>query len=61
VDSDGLTKKQREDYIQRAKAQYEEEGSVEIDDNAKLSVGMDKGVYVEAWVWVADEEEIPYG
>jgi hypothetical protein len=56
VDSDGLTKKERESYIRRAKEQYEEEGSVEIDDNALLSVGMDKGVYVQAWVWVYDED-----
>lgn len=56
VDKDGLTKKEREDYIRRAKEQYEEEGSIEIDDNAVLSVGMDKGVYVQAWVWVYDKE-----
>jgi hypothetical protein len=63
LDKDGLTKQQREDYIRKAKQQYESEGFIEIDDNAKLSVGMDKGVYVEAWVWVSDEkeDEIPYG
>lgn len=56
VDKDGLTKKQREDYIRRAKEQYYEEGAVEIDDNAKISVGSDPGVYVQAWVWVYDKE-----
>lgn len=57
MDKDGLTKAQRESYIRRAKEQYEEEGSIEIDDHAKLSVGGEKGCYVEAWVWVYDEEE----
>lgn len=56
VDKDGLTKTEREDYIRRAKEQYEEEGAVEIDENAVISVGSDPGVYVQAWVWVYDKE-----
>jgi hypothetical protein len=62
VEKDGLTKDQRDDYIRRAKYLHHEEGTLEIDDNAEVSTGMDKGVYVQAWVWVPDqEEEIPYG
>ena len=30
----------------------EQEGAVEIDDNALLSEGNDNGCYVQAWVWV---------
>ena len=35
-----------------AQSRYEQEGSVEIDDNAHLSEGNDNGCYVQAWVWV---------
>ena len=43
-------------YRQRAKALYEDEGTLEIDDNAVVSKS-DGGVYVQAWVWIDDEEE----
>jgi hypothetical protein len=39
-------------YRKRAKAEWQEDGSVEIDDDAKVSLGDDKGAYVQAWVWV---------
>ncbi len=39
--------------IELARAEYEREGEVEIDDNAKLSEGEDNGSYVAAWVWVS--------
>lgn len=35
-----------------AKAEYEEEGRIEIDTPAVLSEGDDNGCYVQAWVWV---------
>lgn len=36
-----------------ARALHEEDGKVEIDDDAKLSAGTDNGTYVQAWVWVS--------
>ena len=48
------------DDIYRAKARekYGREGEVEIDDNATISRGDDKGAYVQAWVWVyADDDD----
>lgn len=41
-----------DDIRKAAKAQYHEDGSVEIDDDAKVSV-VEDGAYVQAWVWVA--------
>jgi hypothetical protein len=32
------------------------EGSVEVDDNALVSVSDDGGAYVQAWIWVSDED-----
>ena len=44
----------REEKIrQLAKDEYEVEGEIEIDSNATLSEGDDKGCYVSAWVWVS--------
>ena len=39
-----------------AKAKHHKEGSVEIDDDALVSVGDDPGAYVQAWIWVEDSE-----
>jgi len=50
------TKKQ---MIAAARSQYQSEGEIEIDDNAKLSRAegnLDLGAFVQAWVWVSDEE-----
>jgi len=41
-----------------AKALYQEEGRIEIDDNAKISRGTEDGAYVQAWVWVEFEEPV---
>ncbi len=41
-------------YIEKARKEYQEEGRIEIDDNAKVSKGEDDGAYVAAWVWVYD-------
>ena len=38
--------------IELARQQRQEEGLVEIDDNAQVSEGNDNGCYVQAWVWV---------
>jgi len=45
--------------IAAARSLYESEGEIEIDDNAKLSRAdgnPDDGAFVQAWVWVSDEE-----
>lgn len=48
-----------EEYRTAAREEYESEGGIEIDDDAKVSRGDDSGAYVQAWVWVRapDEEE----
>ena len=46
-------------YIEAARANYGDEGRIEIDDNAKLSRGSDSGAYVQAWVWVDDADLEP--
>ena len=43
-------------YREAAIDQYGNEGEVEIDDDAIVSLGDDDGAYVEAWVWVNKEE-----
>lgn len=35
---------------------FDDEGTCEIDENAKISNGDDDGAYVQAWVWVYDEQ-----
>ena len=47
----------RAQIIAAARAQYEHEGSVEIDDHAAFSRGADDGLYVAAWVWVSREPD----
>jgi hypothetical protein len=49
----------RKQMIVAARSQYESEGEIEIDDNAKVSRAEgnpDVGAFVQAWVWVSDEE-----
>jgi len=43
-------------YRARAKQFYHEEGEIEVDHNALVSRGDGHGAYVEAWVWVPDDE-----
>lgn len=43
--------------IKVAHKQYAQDGQIEIDDNATVSRGDDPGAYVQAWVWVAFDEE----
>jgi hypothetical protein len=38
-------------YFEAAKAR-QNDGTLEIDDNAIVSLGADNGAYVEAWIWV---------
>jgi len=41
----------------RAKSLYQSDGSIEIDENARVSRGGETGAYVEAWVWVPMEPD----
>ncbi len=43
------------ELLQKARDAYQEYGSIEIDDNAQISVG-DEGTWVQAWVYVPHEE-----
>jgi hypothetical protein len=47
-------------YRQRAKARFEREGELEIDDDAPVSQREEQGAYVQCWVWIdaPDSEEI---
>ncbi len=46
-------------FRQLAKDLYQDEGRIEIDDNAIVSRGVEpvEGAYVQAWVWVGVEDE----
>lgn len=42
-------------YVRAAKEHYEEEGILEIDENARVSRATEEhGAYVEAWIWIDD-------
>ena len=47
------------EYIRDAKAMYQSDGDIEIDDDAEVSRNKDSssshGAYVQAWVWISDE------
>ena len=43
-------------YREAAKRFHHVEGECEIDEGAKVSKGNDEGAYVQAWVWVSDDE-----
>ncbi len=56
------------EYIKAAKRLHESEGEVEVDANARVSRGgvsggttasNDPGAYVQAWVWVPDDQAAP--
>jgi hypothetical protein len=45
--------------IEAARRIFQEEGTIEIDDEATISraeKNPEQGAYVQAWVWVTDEE-----
>lgn len=46
-----------EQYIAKARKEYQEDGSIEVDDGAPVSRGSDPGAYVQAWVWVYNETD----
>jgi len=45
-------------YRERAKELYCADGEIEVDSDACVSRGDDRGAYVEAWVWVPDDGEL---
>jgi hypothetical protein len=42
-------------YRRAAQLFRAKDGTLEVDDNAEVSLGDDNGAYVQAWVWVEDE------
>ena len=51
-------------YVDAASRLYHEEGEIEINDDRHSSIPAkvsrsDGGAYVEAWVWVPDDEVTP--
>ena len=45
-----------EAYRSKAREIYQVEGECEIDDAAEVSISDSGGAYVQAWVWVSDED-----
>lgn len=45
-----------DDYRAAARRLRHRDGETEIDDGAPVSRGDDPGAYVQAWVWVAEED-----
>lgn len=43
-------------YVEAAKRIHTDEGTVEVDDNAIVSISEDGGAYVSAWVWVYNDQ-----
>jgi hypothetical protein len=48
-------------YVEAAQRLYDREGETEVDDGARVSRGDavedgDAGAYVQAWVWVSNED-----
>jgi hypothetical protein len=55
VESDGMTD---DWYRDRAKELYCADGEIEVDSNALISRGDDRGAYVQAWGWVPDYGDV---
>ena len=52
------TENRRKHIVQMARNEYQEAGTIEIDNGAELSepaaeTNVDNGCYVQAWVWVS--------
>ncbi|HEY3116340.1 MAG TPA: hypothetical protein VGK54_06325 [Chloroflexota bacterium] len=53
-------------YFEQAKQTKAKDGGIEFDEPAGgnydevVSLGDDPGAYVQAWVWVEDEEDEPW-
>ena len=46
---------------QEAASAYGQDGEIEVDDGAVVSLGEDPGAYVQAWLWIPDSEIEPGG
>ena len=46
----------KNEYRDAARSIWGQDGQLEIDDDAPVSKGEDDGAYVQAWVWVSDDE-----
>lgn len=46
-------------YRATALDMHHRDGELEVDENAIVSAGDDSGAYVQAWVWVGDEDLPP--
>ena len=44
--------KNAEWFRSRARELYHEDGEIEVDGDASVSIADDEGAYVAAWVWV---------
>jgi hypothetical protein len=49
--------KSEEWFRERARELYHEEGEIEVDSEACVSIGDSDGAYVAAWVWVPNQEQ----
>ena len=45
-------------YVAAARERYHRDGEVEFDEGATVSFGGDPGAYVQAWVWVPQEDVV---
>jgi hypothetical protein len=43
-------------YRVAAAKKWEKEGEIEIDSDAEVSRSADNGAYVQAWVWISDDD-----
>lgn len=50
-----------QEYRDYARKTHNVEGHLEIDPDAVVSLGCEKGAYVQAWLWVDDSEVFAYG
>jgi hypothetical protein len=39
-----------------AAKQRQQDGELEVDENAAVSIGNDDGAYVQCWIWIRDPE-----
>lgn len=46
------------DYFRERASDLSEEGHIEVDDDAVVSLSEDGGAYVQAWLWVEDEDGV---
>jgi len=45
-------------YREQAKQKHiHDEGNIEVDDGAVVSLSGDGGAYVQAWTWIGDEDD----